>query len=80
MSFFVFFLYASKAAVKIVLKVGEEVVLGGTWDMVFVDRVWLDDRKRARSTGATVGTSCLASYGHYGIIAALNFLQHFFFF
>ena len=34
MSVFVFFLYASKAAVKIVSKFGEEMVVGKTWDIV----------------------------------------------
>ena len=36
MSFFVFFLYAFKAAVKIVSKFGglEEVAVGETWDIV----------------------------------------------
>ena len=37
MSFFVFFLYASKAAVKIVSKFGDEVVVGGTWDIVLAE-------------------------------------------
>ena len=33
MSFFVLFLYASKAAVKIVSKFGEAVIVGGTCDI-----------------------------------------------
>ena len=37
MSFFVFFSYAFNAAVKIVSKVGEEVVVGGTWDIVLAE-------------------------------------------
>jgi hypothetical protein len=42
MSFFVFFLYASKAAVKIVSKFVEEVVaVGGIWDIVIAERVWI---------------------------------------
>ena len=37
MSFFVCFLYASKAAVKIVSKFGEEVPVGGIWDIVIAE-------------------------------------------
>ena len=37
MSFFVFFLYAFKAAVKMVSKFGEEVVVGVTWDIVLAE-------------------------------------------
>ena len=37
MSFFVFLLYASKAAVKMVSKFVEEVAVGGIWDIVIVE-------------------------------------------
>jgi hypothetical protein len=36
MSLFVFLLYDSKAAIKIVSKVVEEVAIDGTWDIVIV--------------------------------------------
>jgi len=42
MSRFVWFLYASKAAVKIVSKFVEEVAVDGTWDIVLVEGAWLD--------------------------------------
>ena len=43
MSFFVFFLYSSKAAVMIVAKFGEEAAaVDGTWDIVLVDRDGVD--------------------------------------
>jgi hypothetical protein len=46
MSFFVCFLYASKAVlnlvVNIVSKSVEEVEIGETWDIVLVGRAWLD--------------------------------------
>lgn len=41
-SFLVLFLYASKAALKIVSKSVEDVVVDGTWDMVLVERDWLE--------------------------------------
>ena len=40
MSFFVVFLYSSKAAPMIVEKFVEEV--GGTWDIVILEGVWID--------------------------------------
>ena len=42
MSFFVFLLYASKAAVKMVSKFVEEVAVDGIWDIVIVERSWVD--------------------------------------
>ena len=43
MSFFVCFLYASMAAVKIVSKFVEDVpAVGGTWDIVLVEDARLD--------------------------------------
>jgi len=43
MSRFVCFLYASKAAVKIVSKFVEEATVDGTWDMVLIEGAWLVD-------------------------------------
>ena len=37
MSFFVFLLYDSKAAVKIFSKFVDDVVVGGIWDIVIVE-------------------------------------------
>jgi hypothetical protein len=37
MSFFVFLLYDSKAAVKMVSKFVEEVAVGGIWDIVIAE-------------------------------------------
>ena len=42
-SFFVFFLYSSKAAAMIVAKLGEEVAaVDGTWDIVLAEGDGLD--------------------------------------
>ena len=57
MSFFVFFLYASKAAVKIVSKFGDGVMLvDGTWDMMLVR---LDERSQEGSEHRRRIVSCL---------------------
>ena len=37
MSFFVFFSYSSRAALKIVSKLGEEVVVDGIWDILLAE-------------------------------------------
>ncbi len=42
MSFFVCFLYASKAALKIVSKSVGDVAVDGTWDIVLVEGACMD--------------------------------------
>jgi hypothetical protein len=57
MSFFVCFLYAFKAAVKIVSKFGEEVEVDGTWDiMTLVEGLGSDAQVQAQGSRSIRGT------------------------
>jgi hypothetical protein len=57
MSFFVCFLYAFKAAVKIVSKFGEEVEVDGTWDiMTLAEGLGSDAQVQAQGTRSIRGT------------------------
>src|ERR1700677_221900 len=76
-SFFVCFLYAFKAAVKMVSKFVEEVEVDGTWDMmILVGELGSDAQAQAqgiRSIRGT-GTSALA-HGFASCLASIGALQ-----